>query len=359
MPTIKDVAQKAGVSLTTVSRVLNGHPYVADDVRTHVLDAIEALHYHPSRVAQRLRAAQSHLISVIVSDVKNPFYTLVLGGIEQVLSEQGLSVLIGNSDSSPDREDNLIALMRAEDAAGLIIAPVREDSALLAEVAHSGLPVVVIDRYLDSLKVDTVLADNRLGAYAAIQHLVQFGHKRIAILNGPQYLTSGRERYDGFLQAMEETGLPVDLELVRFGDYQLESGYELTRDLLSLPEPPTALFIANNLMTIGALNAIHEAHCRVPDDIAVVGFDDVPWAISLNPPLTTVAQPTFEIGVRAAELLLSRIADPERPPNTIVLSTQLMVRASCGGTGQQRQVTVPSGHQNLSQQAHKAIITEP
>jgi DNA-binding LacI/PurR family transcriptional regulator len=338
MPTIKDVAQKAGVSLATVSRVLNGYPYVADDVRARVLDAIEILNYHPSRVAQRLRAPQSRLIGVIFSDIKNPFYTLALSGIEQILSEQGLSVLIGNSNSNRDREDNFIALMKAEDVAGLIIAPVWEDSAVLAEIVHSGLPVVVIDRNPSHLGVDTVLADNLMGAYTAIQHLIQLGHTRIAILNGPQHLTSGRERYTGFLQAIEEAGLTVDPDLVRFGDYQLESGYRLTHELLALAHLPTALFIANNLMTIGALNAIHEANCRIPDDIAVIGFDDLPWAISLNPPLTTVAQPTFDIGVRAAELLLDHIANPDRPAHTVVLNTQLIVRASCSSTDMRRNV---------------------
>jgi DNA-binding LacI/PurR family transcriptional regulator len=339
MTTIKDVAQKAGVSLATVSRVLNGHPYVADDVRSRVLDAIEALNYRPSRVAQRLRAPQSRLIGVIFSDIKNPFYTLALTGMEQVLSEQGLSLLIGNANSNRDREDNILALMKAEDVAGLVIAPVCEDSAVLAEIVQSGLPVVVIDRNLSSLAVDTVLADNRMGAYTAIRHLVQLGHQRIAIVNGPQHLTSGRERYAGFLQAMEEAALIVDPELVRYGDYQLESGYRLTRELLALPEWPTALFIANNLMTIGALNAIHEANGKIPDDIAVIGFDDLPWAISLNPPLTTVAQPTFEIGVRAAELLLDHIANPDRSAHLVILDTQLIVRASCSSIPARRNET--------------------
>ncbi|MBN1285530.1 MAG: LacI family DNA-binding transcriptional regulator [Anaerolineae bacterium] len=333
MATIKDVAKRAGVSLSTVSRVLNGHPYVADELRSRVLDAIEALNYRPNRVAQRLRAARSHLVGVIFSDVKNPFYTLVLSGIEHILSEQGLSVLISNSNTNQDREDNFTALMLAEEVAGLIVAPVQEDSPVLAEVVQNGLPVAVIDRRMCGLSVDTVLADNQSGACMAIRHLIQLGHRRIAILNGPQRLTSGRERYAGFLQAMGEAGLDIDPGLVWYGDYQMESGYTLTRELLRLPQPPTALFVANNLMTIGVLNAIHEAGCNIPEDLAVIGFDDVPWAVSLNPPLTTVAQPSFEIGVRAARLLLDRIAAPDRPACTTVLQTRLMVRASCGAAG--------------------------
>jgi DNA-binding LacI/PurR family transcriptional regulator len=300
-------------------------------MRKRVLAAVEALDYRPNRVAQRLRAAQSHLVGVIFSDIKNPFYTLALNGIEQVLSEQGLSVLISNSDTDQDRENDFIALMQAEEVAGLVIAPVKEDSLVLAKVVQSGLPVVVFDRRMTNLSTDTVLADNQNGALSAIRHFIQLGHRRIGILNGPQHLTSARERYHGFQQAMKDAGLPVDSKLVSFGDYQMESGYELIHKLLALPEPPTALFVANNLMTIGALNAIHEVGCTIPSELAVIGFDDLPWAISLNPPLTTVAQPAIEIGAHAADLLLNRIANPDCPARTVTLGTQLIVRASCGG----------------------------
>ncbi len=328
--TIKDVAKQAGVSPATVSRVVNGQPYVTDDVRNRVLDAIQSLNYHPNRVAQRLRAEKSHLVGVILSDIKNPFYTLALGGLEQVLSQQSLSVLICNSNMDQERENDFISLMLAEGVAGLIVGPVREKSDALVEAARNGLPVVVFDRRMSKPKVDVVLADNQNGARMAIQRFIQLGHKRIAIVNGPQRLTSGRERYAGFLQAMEEGGVAVDPDLVKFGDYQIESGYALTHELLAQPRLPLALFIANNLMTIGALNAIHELGYKIPGEVAVIGFDDLPWAMSLNPPLTTVVQPTFEIGVNAAELLLNRIANPQRPARTVVLETDLLVRASCG-----------------------------
>lgn len=329
MATIKDVAKKAGVSPATVSRVVNRQPYVAEDLRNRVLSAIQALDYHPNRVAQRLRAEKSHLVGVILSDIKNPFYTLALGGLEQVLSHQSLSVLICNSNLSQERENDFISLMLAEDVAGLIIAPVKEKSIMLTAAGKNGLPIVAIDRRMNNPKLDVVLADNRGGAYVAIQRFIRLGHQRIAIVNGPQHLTSGRERYDGFLQAMQEGGLPVDLDLVKFGNYQVDSGYKLTRELLAGVQLPIALFVANNLMTIGALNAIHEIGYRIPDEVAVIGFDDVPWAMSLNPPLTTVAQPSVEIGVNAAELLVNRLADPQRPARTVVLETELIVRASC------------------------------
>ncbi|MBZ0298859.1 MAG: LacI family transcriptional regulator [Anaerolineae bacterium] len=330
MATIKDVAHKAGVSAATVSRVLNGHPYVADDLRSRVLDAVQALSYRPNRVAQRLRAAKSHLVGVIFSDIRNPFNTLALSGIEQVLAEQGLSVLICHSNIHQKRENDFIALMLAEDVAGLIIAPVKEESQALTEAVQNGLPVVVIDRRMTKPRTDAVLADNHHGAYIAVQHMIELGHRDIAILNGPQHLASGRERYAGFLQAMEEAGLPVNPAFVKYGDYQIQSGYVLTAELLAQRPLPSGLFIANNLMTLGALNAIHESGINIPNEIAVIGFDDLPWAVSLNPPLTTVGQPAINIGVQAAELLLNRFEHPDRPPRTVVLGTELIVRASCG-----------------------------
>ena len=337
MTTIREVAERAGVSLATVSRVLNGHPYVADDVRDRVLEAIEQLDYRPNRVAQRLRAARSQVVGAIFSDIVNPFYTLALTGMEQVFAAQRLSVLIGNSNINQEKEDDFIELMRTEEAAGLIIAPVREHSPTLAKAVREGLPVVIIDRRADSLAVDAVLADSFNGARAAIEHFIRLGHQRIGAINGPQHLTSGRERYAGYVAAMEAAALPVEPDWVRFGDYKQESGYRLVRELLSLPQPPTALFVANNLMTIGALNGIHEAGYNIPKDIAIIGFDDLSWALTINPPLTTVAQPTFDIGVCAAEMLLDRIENPGRPPRTEVLDTQLIVRASCGAASGTKQ----------------------
>lgn len=334
MPTIKDVAKRAGVSVSTVSRVLNNHPHVSGELTERVLAAIDELNYRPSRVAQRLRATHSTLVGVIFSDITNPFYIHVLRGIEHVLSLGGSSVLIGNADANTDREASFIRLMQTEDVGGLVIAPTREDSHALASAIEEGLAVVVIDRRMRNVEVDTVVVNNFEGSLKAIHHLIQLGHTRIGVVSGPLHLTSGRERYAGYLQAMTDAGLRVDSSLTCFGDYRQSSGYELAQQLMCLPDPPTAMFVANNQMTIGALNAIHEAGRNIPSDIAVVGFDDLSWAISLNPPLTTVAQPAFEIGDNAARLLLERIADPLRPKHTVVLETELIVRASCGSPSQ-------------------------
>jgi LacI family transcriptional regulator len=330
MTTIKDVAKKAGVSVSTVSRVLNGYPHVDNVVRARVREVIQELDYQPNRVAQRLRAATSQLVGVIVSDIVNPFFIHAIRGIEHVFFQEDLSVLIGNADSDSQREEMFIRLMRREGASGLILAPTREDSPAVAEIVEARLPVVVIDRSMSNVAVDTVLTNNYKGAALAVEHLISLGHQRIGIISGPQHLTSGRERYRSYRHTLEQAGLPYFPNLVCFGDYRQSSGYELTSELLNLPEPPTALFVANNLMTIGALNAIHEMGRAIPDDIAVIGFDDLDWAVSLNPPLTTVQQPVFEIGVQAAHLLMERIIQPDQPARTIVLEPQLTIRASCG-----------------------------
>lgn len=329
-PTISDVARTAGVSVPTVSRVLNDRSNVAPDLVAKVKAAIKALDYQPSRAARRLRSDNSPLIGVVFSDISNPFYINVLKGIEHVLSRAGISLLISNADADPKREAEMLRVMRAEDVAGIIIAPSREESRELAAAVANGLPVVVFDRRMTDCDVDTVVGDGFAGARRAVNHLIDLGHCRIAIVSGPLRLSSARDRYNGYLEAMSSRGIVVDPALTRFGDYRLESGYDLASGLLSAPSPATALFVANNQMTIGALNAIHDAGRRIPEDIAVVGFDDFDWAVSLNPPLTTVAQSTFDIGVNAATLLLARIADDGLPTRTVVLETTLRVRASCG-----------------------------
>ena len=329
-PTIQDVANFAGVSPATVSRVLNNYPHISDEVRRNVQGAISHLSYEPNRVAQRLRATHSRLIGIVVTDITNPFFNMIMASIESVFFDKGFSVLMSNTAANPQKEFDYLTMLENEEVAGLIIAPTSENVDRIAELAESGLPIVVIDRRLSNARVDAVLADNIAGAQAAVEHLIKLGHRRIGHLGGRMRLTSGRERYEGYKRAMEIHNLPVSEGWVRFGDHRHESGYARAMELMDESDPPTAWFITNNMMTLGALNAIHDRERRIPDDIAIVGFDDMPWAISLNPPLTVVAQPMMEIGFRAANMLLERIKQPDLPPRTEILDTKLIVRASCG-----------------------------
>lgn len=330
MPTLRDVAQLVGVSPATVSRVLNGYPHISEDVRQNVLEAIDRLGYRPNRVAQRLRAARSNLVGLIVTDITNPFFNLIMSSVETVFFERGFSVLMSNTNADPQKEIDYLRIMENEEIAGLIIAPTSENASRVIELAERGLPVVVIDRRMDNKHVDSVLSNNVEGAYSAVSHLITLGHHRIAHIGGPHHLTSGRERYEGYHRAMQDAHLVVEPGWIRTGDHRHESGYECVQSLLDLSPIPTAIFVSNNMMTLGALNAIHDRGIRVPEEIAVVGFDDMPWSISLNPPLTTVAQPILQIGYEAASLLLERINQPGLAARTVVLETHLVVRASCG-----------------------------
>ncbi len=330
MATIKDVADLAGVSAATVSRVLNEYPQIREPTRNRVLRAVEQLGYQPSRVARRMRSKRTSILGLILSDLGNPFFAAVVSGIEAVAYASGYSLLLCSSDEDPVREEAYIHVLMAEMIGGLIISTTDENSTTCQALIDRGIPVVAMDRRLRRLNVDTVVVDNVRGSYQAVRHLIGLGHRRIALIGGPPAVTTGRERQEGYLQALADSGLPIDDGLIKVGDFKQESGYRQTQSLLQMASPPTAIFVANNMMTLGALNAIHETALDVPGDMAIVGFDDVPWAQSLSPPLTTVAQPTDELGKAAASMLLARIADSSGPVGEVKLDTRLVIRESCG-----------------------------
>ena len=337
MANVKDVADLAGVSTATVSRVLNNHPNVAEETRSKVLWAVKQLSYQPSRVARRLRMEASQILGLIISDIANPFFTSVVRGIEDVAYANEYSLFLCNSDEDPAKEELYIQVLLAEKVAGVVISPTDEGGITCKTLVESGIPLVAMDRRLCRLEVDTVLVDNVQGAYEAVSHLVQLGHRRVGLIGGPVHITTGRERQEGYKKALTEHGLGVDQRLIKIGDFKQESGYRKACELLEMNDRPTAIFAANNLMTLGALNAIHEKGLNIPRDVAIVGFDDMPWAPSLDPPLTAVAQPTYELGCTAANLLLQRIADKGREIVEMKLEPTLIVRDSCGHTEERGQ----------------------
>jgi DNA-binding LacI/PurR family transcriptional regulator len=330
MPTIRDVANLAGVSTATVSRVLNNHPQISQDARSRVTAAIEQLDYQLNRVARRLRTDGTQILGLIISDIANPFFTSVVRGIEDVAYENQYSLLLCNSDEDPTKEELYIRVLLGEKVAGVIMSPTDEYSTNSKVLIESRIPVVAMDRRLCSLDVDTVIVDNVQGAYDAVDHLIQLGHCRIAFVGGPVQITTARERKEGYKKALQDHALPVDETLIKVGDFKQDSGYYNTGELLAMDDPPAAIFVANNLMTLGALNAIHEKGLNIPRDVAIVGFDDMPWAPSLDPPLTTISQPTYDMGRTTADLLLKRIADNNREKVEIKLRPTLIVRKSSG-----------------------------
>jgi DNA-binding LacI/PurR family transcriptional regulator len=272
----------------------------------------------------------SRAVGVLIPDIENPFFTSAVCGIEDVLRKTDYSLLLANYNEDPDQEARRLEVFRAEGVRGLIFAASRAPSPLYAELGKAGMALVAVSRALPRLRIDQVTVANRDGAYVATSHLIRLGHKRIGIINGPLVFTTAHDRQCGYEDALRETGLPVDEQLIVHGVFKQAAGYSGMLQLLDLACPPTAVFAASNLLTLGALQAIHERHLDIPGEMAIVGFDDMPWAISLRPPLTTVAQPAFEAGRTAAELLLARVREPDLPRRQVVLETQLIVRSSCG-----------------------------
>ncbi|MCY1721983.1 LacI family DNA-binding transcriptional regulator [Prolixibacteraceae bacterium Z1-6] len=330
MASMNDVATRAGVSIATVSRVLNNNGNVNEATRAKINKAIKDLKYQPSRVAKRLRSKSisSNLLGVLIPDIENPFYVDVLRGIEELAYNNNYAIIMCNFGQDEKKEKLYLEILQSEAIDGLIVAPAREDDPLLKKMVKDGLPVVCVDRGLKDSNVDVVLVDNVTGAFTAVDYLIKSGYKRIAYIAGLVEIPSSLLREKGYRKALEANGIPFEKELVRFGDSKHKSGVELCEELLKLTNPPDAIFTGNNLITLGALETIHKRKLRIPEDIAIVGFDDMQWSSSLNPPLTAVRQPAIEIGKRAVELLIQRIQDPERSCIQMTLNTQLIERSS-------------------------------
>jgi LacI family transcriptional regulator/LacI family repressor for deo operon, udp, cdd, tsx, nupC, and nupG len=342
---LHDVARLAGVSTSTVSRAIHEPQMVNEETRKRVQEAVKQLGYHPSRVARRLRVerGRAHLIGLVLPDIQNPFFADLARGVQDLARSHGYTVFVGNSDESEEQQRQYIDVMRAESVDGLILPPVSETDRAAVELAKSGIPVVCVDRRLSRVAVDTVVADNVRGAHEATEHLLSLGHRRIGFLEGLPHLSTSRERLQGYRQALEDHGLELDPALVRQGDSRQAGGREMAEQLLGMDSPPTALFVGNNLMTLGALETIYARGLRIPDDLALVSYDDMPWAMAFNPPLTAVRQPGYEMGRQAMELLLRRIQDPQRSAVLLMLQPELVVRKSSGGALPARRSTRRTG----------------
>lgn len=332
MANLKDVAKKAGVSTATVSRVINGDNRVLMETRHKVQKAIKELDYRPSRVAQRLRSKgkESKLIGLVLPDIENPFYVDMVRGIEIAAYDKGYSVIIGNFSQNKARSEMYIDILKAEGVNGFIVAPVGNKDPKVMELIKSGYQVTCVDRDIEGVEVDTVKVNNEEAAYEAIKHLINLGHKRIGHVGGQWDIPTTKARIVGYKRALRESGIPIEDKLIIAKSSNFQSGVEATSVFLEMDQPPTALFTGNNLLTLGALRAIHARELNIPKDIAIIGFDDMYWSESLNPPLTAVHQDGFEIGRRATELLLNRMVEPSRPCIKVILDAKLRIRKSCG-----------------------------
>lgn len=331
MATILDVARKAGVSAITVSRVINNSGYVSEKTRAQVEAAIAELKYVPNRLAQSLRQKQTDTLALLVSDITNPFWTTVARGVEDVASEEGLNVILCNTDESETKQDNYLNLVLQKQVDGVVLVPVNDRCEVVQWIQEQDVPVVVVDRRVTPTCADLVRCDSEGGAYQLVRHLLDLGHRQIAMLNGPDNVSTAIDRAAGYRKALIEANLAFDPRLITYGEFTVQSGYERAEQVLNSTPRSTALFAANNFIAIGALRALHHAKLRVPEDIAVVGFDDLPSEIVVEPMLTVSSQPAYEMGRRATQLLLDRIAKklPEEWQD-IILPTELIIRHSTG-----------------------------
>ncbi|HEY7042271.1 MAG TPA: LacI family DNA-binding transcriptional regulator [Nocardioidaceae bacterium] len=325
--TIAQVADLAGVSPTTVSHVLSGKRVVKATTRGTVQEAIRRLGYRPNNVARSLRTRRSHIVAVVLPDLTNSFYGVLTRGLADAVDQRGYGTYLCNTDGLADRETKFLEDVVDRGADGIVLASVDSASTAALGPADLGTPVVCVGGSLDHPLIDMVTADDRVGSHAATAHLIARGVTRVAMIQGPA--TMGTDRVDGFRQAMAAAGLEPDPDLMVEGDWTRQGGYRAMQELLSQPNAPDSVFCANDLTAIGALEAVRERGLSVPDDVALVGFDDVDAATIVSPALTTVRNPAYDIGRQAGELLMSRmLGEFKGNGRTVVLPCPLVPRDS-------------------------------
>lgn len=332
MATIKEVARLAGVSVGTVSNIMTGTSAVSAELRGRVDRAMAQLKYHPNHIARSLKSRRTSTLAIVVSDITNPFFPLVVRGAEDAASKRGYLLTIFNTDDRIEREREVFSLlrMRSVDGVLVVVTPESGQGSHIADAIAAGIPVVCLDRVPPNAAVDSVLVDNAKGARLCVSHLAGMGHRRIAVISGPRKLQTARDRVEGYRAALRDAGIPYNGALVREGDFRAESGYRLAKELCALRPRPTAIFALNCMMGMGAVKALHELGLSVPDDIALAVFDDVPGNDVLRPQLTVVSQPAYDIGYRAADLLIQRVTKqlPADEPVTVLLDPELKVSES-------------------------------
>jgi LacI family transcriptional regulator len=329
--TLKDVARRASVHSATASRALNPETrlLVSDETARRVLAAAEELGYRPNTVARSLRTRRSHTIGVLIPDLNNPLFPPIVRGLEDRLEADGYVALIGNTDGDDQRERRLFEQMRARHVDGYVFATAHLRSPLLAEAAEAGLAVVLMNRIAENYSFPSVTVDNERGVRMAISHLTALGHRRIACIAGPQDVSTGLARYRGFESAMAAADLPVPSGQVAFARaFTIEEGYRCARQILASGGDCTAVAAGNDMLAVGCYQALDEAGLRCPDQVSVVGFNDMPFINMLRPPLTTVAFPHYQVGTEAAKLLTERLAGHAGMVKVLYLAPELIVRGS-------------------------------
>jgi LacI family transcriptional regulator len=327
---ISDVARESGVSIFTVSAVINNKAHVGKVRRQRVEEAIRKLNYRPNLIARSLIKKKTQTIGMIVTDIANPFFPMVVRGAEDAAQRHGYNLLLCNSDDILEKEEKALELLLSKRVDGILLTKAAGDlrPSLRQMIKEVNIPFVLVMRTYPSLTKDAVINDDYQGAYEAVRHLARAGRRRIGLISGPLKISNAKERWRGFREALEAENLPFDPQLVVEGDYRIESGFRAGHAMLS--HRPDGIYVANHLMTIGLLKAADEIGLMCPEDFGLVSFDDYPWLGVFRPRLTTVELPKHQLGSEAAELLIRRIGGDDSSPVLRKLQPELRIRESCG-----------------------------
>lgn len=327
--TIKDIAEKAGVSYATVSRALNNHRDVNEDTKKKILKIAREMGYQPNAIAQGLVKKETKTIGLLIPDITNPFFPEVARGIEDAAGEAGYTIFLCNTNWDTERESNYLDVLLQKQVDGIIMAPSSENLNHLKKILDSGIKIVFISRMIKHPNSISIIIDNVSGAQMAVEHLVKKGHKKIAFIGGFQDISASSERLKGYKYALEENNLEINKAYIKNGDFKRETGHVMMHNLLNLDQKPTAVFAANDLLALGAIQAIKEEGLSVPSDIAVIGFDDIEFASLPEIQLTTVAQPKYDMGKMAFETLIKQLkGEGDNIGKKILLEPRLIIRGT-------------------------------
>ena len=327
--TMRQIAERAGVSIGTVSHVINGTAAVREKLRERVLEAIRSLGYQPSQLARGLRRNQTSMLVMIIPDVTNPFFPAVVRGVEDVAYKSSFRLVLCNTDNDPRKEISYLNEMRSYRPAGWLVIPsVDSEIASHFKSTTSGPPVVCIDRKAKGWHGDVALVANEAGAHSATKHLLRMGHRRLAVITGPLHLANAVERLRGFQRALAEAKVPIESDYIQEARFDRTSGYHAAMRLLRMLPRPTAIFACNDLMALGVFLAAREVGVHCPEELSIVGFDNLDFAEFTAPALTTVHQPGYQLGTAAARLLMERVKGSKQSPKRVVLPTELKIRNS-------------------------------
>ena len=324
MPTVLDVAKRAGVAPITVSRVINNSGYISQATRERVEAAAKELGYVPNTIARGLRSKRTMTLALVVTDITNPYFTLMARGVEDVAGDSGYTVVYCNSDESEAKEEKYVNILAQRQVDGVLLVPSCGNVKTIKFLLSNDITVVALDRRVSGVEIDSVRSDSQDGAKRLINLLIRLGHKRIAMITGPKDVSTSVDRVTGYQQALSEADLGEN-ELVYYGAFNQESGYEFTNQAMLHSPRPTAIFGANNFITIGIIKALHDLKIDVPGDVSVVGFDDLPESMLVNPFITVARQPAYEMGRIATELLLKRISiELDEEYQELILPTEII-----------------------------------